>query len=152
MKFGLAVSEEKAFENINRQTEAQTNKGQKAITTAHPEHSSGELKIAKKTYFYFKGPLDAWNRGIAWCVHSVTRQFDKIVYHGQNNMGWDDGQVHKMARVQYVNILCWLTLNNHNQNLTQIQNCIPDSLDGSYLQWMFHDDKLVEVITLSKKF
>ena len=36
----LSASEEKSFENVNRWTDD----GRKVITTAHPEHSSGELK------------------------------------------------------------------------------------------------------------
>ena len=43
---GSAASEEKSFENVNGQTH-----GQKVITIAHPEQSSGELKITK----IFKG-------------------------------------------------------------------------------------------------
>ena len=34
---------EKSFENVNRRTD----EGQKVITIAHPEHSSGELKKQK---------------------------------------------------------------------------------------------------------
>ena len=40
MKIGSAASEEKSFENVN----GRTDDGQKTITVAHPEHSSGELK------------------------------------------------------------------------------------------------------------
>ena len=33
-----------AFENVNGCTDGRTDDGQKVITIAHPEHSSGELK------------------------------------------------------------------------------------------------------------
>ena len=44
--------EELSFESVNGQTDGwtdagRTENGQKVITKAHPEHSSGELKIAK---------------------------------------------------------------------------------------------------------
>ena len=51
MKFqqtGSAASEEKSFENFNGRTHWRTDNQQKVITIAHPEHSSGELKIFKK--------------------------------------------------------------------------------------------------------
>ena len=35
--------EELSFESVNGQTDAWTDDGQKVITIAHPEHSSGEL-------------------------------------------------------------------------------------------------------------
>ena len=41
-KIGSAASE-KSFENVNRRTDD----GQKVITIAYPEHSSGELKITR---------------------------------------------------------------------------------------------------------
>ena len=48
-KIGSAVSEEKSFENVNgrtdRCTDGRTDDGRKVITIAHPEQSSGELKI-----------------------------------------------------------------------------------------------------------
>ena len=37
------VSREKSFENVNGQTDAQTDDRQKVITIVHPELSSGEL-------------------------------------------------------------------------------------------------------------
>ena len=40
-KIGSAASEEKSFENVNGLKDDR----QKVITIAHPEHSSGELKI-----------------------------------------------------------------------------------------------------------
>ena len=43
-KVGSAASEEKSFENVNGRTDAQMDVGRKVITTAHPQHSSGELK------------------------------------------------------------------------------------------------------------
>ena len=45
-KIGSAVSEEKSFENVNGRTDGQTDDGRKVITIAHPEQSSGELKIS----------------------------------------------------------------------------------------------------------
>ena len=44
-KIGSAVSEEKSFENVNGRTHGRTDDGRKVITIAHPEQSSGELKI-----------------------------------------------------------------------------------------------------------
>ena len=49
-KIGSGASEEKSFENVNGRTGVRTDDGRKMITTAHPEHSSGELIIIiKKT-------------------------------------------------------------------------------------------------------
>ena len=52
MKFeqiSSGASEEKSFENVNGlthgRTDARTEDGRKVITIAHPEHSSGELKM-----------------------------------------------------------------------------------------------------------
>ena len=47
-KIGSAASEEKLFENVYgwaHETDTQTDKGQKVITIAHNEHSSGELTM-----------------------------------------------------------------------------------------------------------
>ena len=48
-KIGSGASEEKSFENNNGRmhgrTDGRTDDGRKVITIAHPEHSSGELKI-----------------------------------------------------------------------------------------------------------
>ena len=39
------ASEEKSLENLNGRTDGRTDDGQKVITIAHSEQSSGELKI-----------------------------------------------------------------------------------------------------------
>ena len=49
-KIGSAASEEKSFENVNGRMDARMHgwtddDGRKVITIAHPEHSSGELKM-----------------------------------------------------------------------------------------------------------
>ena len=52
VKIGSRATEEKSFENVNRRThrrtDGRTDDRRKVITIAHPEHSSGELKIQKR--------------------------------------------------------------------------------------------------------
>ena len=43
------MASEKSFENVNGCTDGWTDNKQKVITIAHPEHSSGELKMVKKS-------------------------------------------------------------------------------------------------------
>ena len=56
-KIGSAVSEEKSFENVNRRTDD----GRKVIKIAHPEQSSGELKIHLESEKSFLLPIYGFN-------------------------------------------------------------------------------------------
>ena len=45
LSFETMALKELSFESVNRKPDRWMDNGQKVITIAHPEHSSGELKI-----------------------------------------------------------------------------------------------------------